>query len=673
MRKYRLTLYFVLVAIVVMTFTAIMVNRAGSELAEKNLIRITEENTARDAAHIQSMMRAHHSLHGMTTGEGTGSGQGMYHGQQPMPLTLEFLAGPDGLTALTPSLFKGLNIFKFNLFELEGKAVWSTDPAIFGITKRESPMFQEALAGAVASKLAKGHEVVGLDGVRRRIDLVETYLPLSGSRPGQIIGVMEVYRDVSADFAIQADDTRRTVLRTTTGYMAGLFLVFLAFIAVANMAINRSRQREASLAEAKLAERTRAGEELQRARDEAVAATRAKSDFLSRMSHEIRTPLNAIIGMADLLSESQSSKEQQKYVRVLTRAGDGLVTVVDDILDLPKVEARQLNFEKISFDLGELVEDTASFLAIRAHEKGLELNSHVTSDVPTALIGDPGRLRQVLINLIGNAIKFTAQGEVVVHVEADPESNERGHLLFRVSDTGIGIPQDRLESVFESFTQVDASTTREHGGTGLGLAISSRLVELMGGRIWVESIVGEGSTFYFTAKLETLAEPSRREALAGADMTEIKTLVVDDNATNRMILREVFAVWGAVVTEVEDGYHALAELDRARIEEKPYQLVLLDQRMPGMDGYQVAQQRGTLKKCVNSQAVYPLSEQDGLKAQERRYTAYGKEKHWEQVGVKAGVGAVGGLGARPCPAADPGVAGGRGDGVPGKGEVGPQV
>ena len=586
MRKYRLTLSFVLVAIVVMAFTTIMVNRAGGELAEKNLIRMTEENTARDAAHIHSMIRGHRSMHPMASGDDTAGGHGMDDGQQPVPLTLEFLASPDGLAPLTPSLFEGLNIVKFNLFDLDGKTVWSTDPGTFGIAKRESPLFQQALAGGVASKLAKGHVLVGLDGVRRRTDVVETYSPLRESPLGQIIGVTEVNRDVSGDFAVQVDDTKATVFRVTAGYMAG---IFLGFIALANMAINRARGREASLAGTKLAERTRTEEELRRARDEAIEANRAKSEFLSRMSHEIRTPMNAIIGMADLLSEARLTPQEREYVLVLTRAGDTLLTLINDILDLSKVEAGQLQFERRDFELGQLVESAVELSATRAHEKGLELNTQVSPDVPTALVGDPVRLGQVLTNLVGNAVKFTEKGEVVLHVENDPEAHEAGCILLRVSDTGIGIPQDRLEYIFDSFSQVDTSTTRKFGGTGLGLAICTRLVEMMGGRIWVESKFGEGSTFYFTVRLELQAGRSRLEAAPAVDMTPIKTLIVDDNATHRMILREMFAAWGAPVTEAEDGYHALAELDRAASEWEPYQLVLLDHRMPGMDGYEVVE------------------------------------------------------------------------------------
>ncbi|MFQ6028814.1 MAG: response regulator, partial [Dehalococcoidia bacterium] len=268
--------------------------------------------------------------------------------------------------------------------------------------------------------------------------------------------------------------------------------------------------------------------------------------------------------------------------------GETLLDIINDILDLSKVESGQLNLEKVDFELDDLVENTAEFFAIRAHEKGFELNCHVKPDLPSTLIGDPVRLRQVITNLLSNAVKFTEKGEVVLKVENDPESQNPGHLLFQVSDSGVGIPSNKVDSIFESFTQADSSTTREYGGTGLGLAICHRLVEMMGGRIWVESVWGKGSVFYFTVQLGVQNNPDRR-ALSWESLKDVKTLIVDDNATNRLILMETLDAWGAIATAVEDGYKGLEALSQAKAAGEPYQLLLVDRRMPGLDGFGVAE------------------------------------------------------------------------------------
>ena len=274
--------------------------------------------------------------------------------------------------------------------------------------------------------------------------------------------------------------------------------------------------------------------------------------------------MNAILGMADLLAETPLTPEQEEYVRIFQRARHTLLTVINDVLDLSKIEAGQIVLESTEFDLAELLEDTAEVLAIWAHEKGLELLTRIEPDVPTALVGDPHRLRQVFLNLAGNAVKFTERGEVVLQAEKDPTAEQPGALQFSVRDTGIGIPPEKLSVIFESFAQADASITRQYGGTGLGLPISKRLVELMGGRLWVESQLGQGSTFYFTAQFGIQAEPKRRRPVPVVDLRGLKVLVVDDNATNRLILRQLLAARGASVTEAESGPKGLVEFKRAR-------------------------------------------------------------------------------------------------------------
>lgn len=318
-------------------------------------------------------------------------------------------------------------------------------------------------------------------------------------------------------------------------------------------------------------------DELVQVREAALENARLKSQFLANMSHEIRTPMNGVLGMAGLLSKTELSRKQGDFVNAIRTSAQHLLLIINDILDFSKLEAGEMELERLDFDLDDCLETTIDLLATQAEEKGLELGLLVDPNVPRQLQGDPGRLRQVLVNLMGNAIKFTDRGSVVVRVKLpDRRRRTRNKICFKVTDTGIGIPQEAQQKLFESFSQVDASTTREYGGTGLGLAICKQLVELMGGAIGVESAVGRGSTFWFTAKFgrSTTRKPSRREVL-----TDLKLLVADPSATVRQSLRYLTDAWGMRLDEVADGEAALKHLRQAATEGDPYDVALFDEQL----------------------------------------------------------------------------------------------
>ncbi len=497
LKRYRLTLLFVVTALIVIATAAIVVNRVIGDLAERNLIRIAEENTARDAFHMEAMMRRMGPTGGQNTMPGMPSGgNGMREMQQSIPLTLESLAGPEGLPSTYPMLIEGLNVVKIILFDTNGHGIWSTDLANLDKTKtkRKGSSYWKANGGEVASKFVRDKKITDLDGVRRHIDIVETYLPLRDTPAGQMIGVLEIYRDVADDIAIQVEDAKGTVLSTTIATMGGLFLVLAGFIVVADVNISRSRRREVALVESQLDERKRSEKTLATQAQELARSNEELQQFAYVASHDLQEPLRMVTSYTQLLAKrykGQLDSDADEFIAYSVDGATRMQKLISDLLAYSRVGTQGEEF--VTTDSQAILERTLANLQAAMDDSGVK----VTHDPMPTITADASQLGQLFQNLIGNALKYRSDRPPEVHIGAEQRD---GRWLFSVRDNGIGIPPEHADRIFVIFQRLHSKG--EYPGTGIGLAICNKIVERHGGRIWVESEPGKGASFYFTLPMK---------------------------------------------------------------------------------------------------------------------------------------------------------------------------
>jgi signal transduction histidine kinase len=506
MRRFRLTLSFAAAAIVLMAAATIVANRIIGDDARDNLIRIAEENTARDAEHLQSMMRTgQHFSQTIVSGGGSKSGNMPGHTQEPMHLTLGFLLGPTGLPGNVTALVEGLNIVKFNLFGPDGVLLWSTDSGAIGLTKRESPLFQKALVGNVASKLVENHEVA--PGISRPIDVVETYMPLWDTPSGDVIGVMEIYRDVSKDVVVQVHEAKSTVLRTMVVTMGWLFFVLLGFIVVADVSIYRSNQRELAAVEeanqrleGRVRERTHdledANRRLVEAQDQLVTSEKlaAIGQLAGSLAHDLRNPLGAVKNAVYYLRKkldahdlARAEPRVPEFLDLIDRQVHRSNQIISDLLEFGRAREPSLS----PTDLAEVADSTLSSLEIKDDIRIVKRFGPNLPDVQA----DSGQIQRVFTNLAGNALDAMPDGgELAIEMRVT-----EGFVEVSFSDTGIGIEEEHLQKIFEPLFTAKAQ------GTGLGLSICQQIVSKHGGTIDVTSKEGEGSTFTVRLPVECAA------------------------------------------------------------------------------------------------------------------------------------------------------------------------